>query len=256
MSNHYHLVVKLNPAEADQWSEDDVLHRWTCLYKGHLLIQKSVKGEKLNSAERAVCNTLTQTYRERLADLGWFMKCLNEPIARAANKEDGCKGHFWEARYSSGALLTEEALLTSMAYVDLNPVRAGLADTPEASEHTSIRERITESLNLADAIAETIEDQSLRHFGLPIKPLLNFEGNTTADHQLGILFDLSDYLLLVDTTGRILREDKRGAIPLHLPSILERLGVDRKTWLYNATNFEKIYHQRFGRRRKSLNPLG
>jgi hypothetical protein len=85
---------------------------------------------------------------------------------------------------------------------------------------------------------------------------LNFEGNTTDAHQEGILFSLSDYLELVDTTGRIVREDKRGAIQLHLPPILDRLGIDRKTWINNATNFEKIYHQRFGRRRKTLKQTG
>ena len=252
MSNHIHLVVKLNPIEVEQWAEDEVLHRWTSLYKGPSLIQQYIKGEKLNAAERAVCSTFTQTYRERLVNLGWFMKCLNEPVARMANKEDGCTGHFWEARYTSQALLTEEALLTCMAYVDLNPVRAGMAKTPEVSEHTSIRERITGALNLADAIAEIIEHQSLRHFDLALKPLLNFEGNTIDGYQEGILFSLGDYLELVDTTGRIIRDDKRGAIPLHLSPILDRLGIDRKAWLNNATNFEKIYHQRFGRRRKNL----
>jgi REP element-mobilizing transposase RayT len=256
MSNHIHLVVKLNPAVAEQWTVDEVVHRWTCLYKGPYLIQQYLKGEKLNTAERAVCSTITQTYRERLVNLGWFMKCLNEPVARMANKEDGCTGHFWEARYTSQALLTEEALLSCMAYVDLNPVRAGMSETPEASDNTSIRERITGGLNLADAIAETIEDQSLRHFDLPLKPLLNFEGNTVGAEQEGILFSLDDYLELVDTTGRIIREDKRGAIPLHLPPILDRLDIDRKIWISSATHFEKIYHQRFGRKRKTLKQFG
>ena len=106
------------------------------------------------------------------------------------------------------------------------------------------------------AIAETIEDQSLRHFGLPMKPLLHFEDIAAEVHQEGILFSLGDYLLLVDTTGRMLRRDKRGAIPLHLSPILDRLGIDRKTWINNATNFEKIYHQRFGRKRQTLKKTG
>jgi hypothetical protein len=76
------------------------------------------------------------------------MKCLNQPIAKMANKEDNCTGHFWEARFKSQALLTEEALITCMAYVDLNPIRALMANTPETSEHTSIKERIKPEFDL------------------------------------------------------------------------------------------------------------
>jgi len=226
--------------------------RWTSLFKGPNLIQKFCRGDRLDSAEQALCTKLSQTYRERLSNLGWFMKCLNQPVARMANKEDGCTGHFWEARYTSQALFTEEALLTCMAYVDLNPVRAGMAETPEASDHTSIRERITGALTMADTIAKTIEEQGLRHFDIALKPLLHFEGNTKNTQQAGIPFSMSDYLILVDATGRIQRDDKRSAIPLHLPSILDRIGIDRKTWLNNSSHFEKIYHQRFGQKRKPL----
>jgi hypothetical protein len=235
---------------------DDVLQRWTCIYKGPALIQKYRQGDRLHATERALCDVLTQTYRERLSDLSWFMKCLNEPVARMANKEDGCRGHFWEARFTSDALRAEQALLTCMAYVDLNPVRAGIAATPEASEHTSIRERITGALNLADAIAEIIEQQGLHHFELDFKPLLKFGGNTIKKQRESLPFSLEEYLSLVDTTGRILRDDKRGAIALHLPPILNRIGIDGKTWLTNSSQFEKIYHRHFGQKRKPLKKIG
>jgi REP element-mobilizing transposase RayT len=255
MSNHIHLVVKLTPDIIEGWSDDEVLQRWTSLYKGPLLVQRQLKGQKLDSAERHTLTLLINLYRERLANLGWFMKCLNEPIARIANKEDGCTGHFWEARYSSHALLTEAALLSCMAYVDLNPIRAKMDISPETSRHTSVKERITQSLNLADNIAKIAQEQGLNHFAMPLKALLNFEGNTTSDKQEGILFSLPDYMELVDTTGRIIREDKRGAIPLHLPPILDRLGIDRKTWIANATSFEKVYQKRFAKKRRRLKQI-
>ena len=86
--------------------------------------------------------TLAETYRQRLYDLSWYMRALNEHIARQANAEDGVTGRFWEGRFKSQALLDEAALLAVMAYVDLNPIRAGIADTPEQAEHTAIHARI------------------------------------------------------------------------------------------------------------------
>jgi hypothetical protein len=89
------------------------------------------------------------------------MKCLNESIARKANKEDGCTGHFWESRYKSQALLSEEALLSCMAYVDLNPIRTRLCNTPEASDHTSIKAHIVPSFDLMKTTNDEIKRQRL-----------------------------------------------------------------------------------------------
>ncbi len=250
MSNHYHLVVKLDPEQALHWSEADVLNRWRCLYRGPLLIQRHANGEPLTEAESLTVSDILLEYRKRLGDLGWFMKCLNEPIARQANKEDGCTGHFWEARYKSQALLSEEALLSSMAYVDLNPIRAGMAKTPETSEHTGIRERIEPNLNLKESIAKGILELGLKDLPTSLKPLLPFDGHVKAEIQTGIPFNFADYLVLVDWTGRAIRNDKRGHIPNQLPPILTQLNIQAKYWLENSTGFERRYRQCFGMRRK------
>ncbi|MAY43078.1 MAG: transposase, partial [Oceanospirillaceae bacterium] len=151
MSNHLHIVVKLRPDEIDSCSDKEIVNRWLCLFKGPLLIQKWFADEKLSESQLNTVNDIIALYRKRLASLSWFMKCLNEPIARQANLEDNCTGHFWESRFKSQALLTEEALLSCMAYVDLNPVRANMAATPEESDHTSIKERLKPKFDLTSA---------------------------------------------------------------------------------------------------------
>ena len=256
LSNHFHIALKLCPEEAESWTDDEVVERWTSLFKGPLLIQKWQAGEPLIPAQLKTISDCIAVYRERLSSLSWIMKCLNEPIARQANKEDGCTGHFWESRFKSQALLTEEAVLTCMAYVDLNPVRAKMATTPEASDHTSIQERITPHFNLEEAIHQQIDQQSLRRFELLLKPLARFEGHVTNKNQRGILFSIGDYIQLVDYTGRHIRHDKRGAIPHHLPPILERLNIDQKEWLEYSTKFEQLFYRRFAHQRQQHTNTG
>ncbi|MCG5497793.1 hypothetical protein [Ectothiorhodospira variabilis] len=218
-----------------------VLRRWSCLFKGPLLVQRYLAGDPQESYELAQVAEFTQCYRQRLADLSWFMKCLNEPIARQANQEDGCTGHFWEARFKSQALRTEAALISCMAYVDLNPVRPGMAATPEASEHTSIRERTTPRFDLAQAVREQVQMEALLRFDRPVKPLLPFEGAFADREQPGIPFAFEDYLALVDYTGRAIDPKKKGAIAHTLPPILQRLGFTPDQWLNQSTRFEVLY---------------
>lgn len=142
------------------------------------------------------------------------MRLLNESIARQSNKEDEVTGRFWEGRFKSQALLGEQALIACVRYVDLNPIRAGIAQTPEVSEHTSMQERI-------------------EHISTP-KPcdLLPFQ-NESETHQYykAIPFERNEYLDLVDWSGLVILQHKRGAIPADMPSILQRLGIDDKSWV-------------------------
>jgi REP element-mobilizing transposase RayT len=247
MSNHYHLVLKVCPGQLDDLTEDEILDRWCALFKGPLLIQNYRSGEDLKPFERAAVSDIVNVWRTRLSSISWFMRCLNQPIARQANLEDKCTGKFWESRFTSKALKSEEALLSCMAYVDLNPVRAGIADTPEHSEHTSIRERLQPKFNLQQAIDDQTDCGDLQDFTSSLKPLLLFENRLTNDLQNGILFSLEEYLALVDWTGRIIRSDKRGHINNDLPPILDRLQITARQWRINATQFEAIHPRRFNR---------
>jgi hypothetical protein len=112
-----------------------------------------------------------------------------------------------------------------MAYVDLNPIRAKMAKTPETSKHTSIQKR-TEAIQ-----------QNKRQ---PYK-LLPFVGNPRQDMPQGIAFSLQDYCELVDTTYRIIRADKAGVIDSVKNPILSRLGLSEEQWIILTTEFEQHF---------------
>ena len=137
MSNHYHVVLHINADKAKAWSDIEVVEHWHKIFNGTLHSQKFINGETLLNAEREHLQTVIEKWRARLHDISWFMRIINESVAREANAEDNCTGHFWEGRFKSQALLDESALAACMAYVDLNPIRASMAATPETSEHTS-----------------------------------------------------------------------------------------------------------------------
>jgi len=203
MSNHYHVVVRIDADRAETWSDEEVLERWGQVF--------SVGDD--DSPERVAL------YRKRLASLSWYMRCINEALARQSNREDGCKGRFWEGRFGCQALLDESAIIRCMTYVELNPIRADIAKTTETSEHTSVKVRIEG------------RDGGLLGFidqGGPI-PLTRLE-----------------YFELVDWTARQVHRDKRGKMPDHLPPIVERLGYSGRGWQREMQSYGKWYARAVG----------
>ncbi len=95
MSNHLHLVLRVDLKTATEWTLEQVLQRWHLLYSGTLLSQRFLRGETLSDIEYLTLQQTTEVYRQRLMDISWFMRALNEPIARQANWEDGCSGRFY-----------------------------------------------------------------------------------------------------------------------------------------------------------------
>lgn len=228
MSNHYHLVLRVNLHNAASWSEQEVARRWQCFFGPHVLVKRYLQGQCGTPAECAAAQKMLALWRERLCSLSWFMRVFNERLARQANAEDGCTGRFWEGRFRSQALLDEVGLLACMAYVDLNPLRAGIAPTPEAGEFTSVEQRV--KALLSSPPSKTSEGDPAVAEAEPSRPrLMPFmpEGLVKAEPSDGQLpYQLQDYLELLDWAGRIERPGKRGSIAADTPAILARLALE------------------------------
>lgn len=244
MSNHYHVVLFVNSTEAKKWDNKEIIERWRALFPNDAeqFINKS-----LNDAE---VKAKYELWRTRLMSISWFMRCLNEPIARSSNLEDNCTGRFWEGRFKSQALLDEGAILSAMAYVDLNPIRANQATTLEDSEFTSIQERI---VFMSQALAKhPSKDISKIKQPRRLMAFVQNESQKNIDEPI-IDFKLTDYLKLVDTTGRIIREDNKGAIPEDITPILFRLKLTPKGWLDMVKGLEQDFYHAIGAQDKLMN---
>ena len=224
--------------QAAQWIEEDICTRWSALFTGNDLCRSFLSGKALDKAEQLRLSECIEIWRDRLMDISWFMRCLNEPIARQANQEDQVTGRFWEGRFKSQALLDEKALAACMVYVDLNPIRAKMAETPEASDHTAIQRRIQSQRQKQPQNPNRVDQQPTE--------LLPFAGNPRTGMPKGLPFRYSDYLELVDWTGRILRDDKRGAIPADTPEIVTRLNMEPKHWASLTRDFESPFKSMVG----------
>jgi REP element-mobilizing transposase RayT len=207
MANHFHLALAVRPDAVRAWSDDDVIDRWQRIYRS--------KCEKRNAERRAQMladPARMRITRERLGSLSWFMKCLNEHVSRITNAEDGVCGHFWEARFKSQVLLDERALLAAMAYVDLNPIRAGIACNLMGSRNTSIRQRCKAVRGNTEWANEVV------------RPIWGVAASTMPPIKV------AEYIELVDDTGRQIRKDKRGAIPTYEPRALKKLRLSPDHW--------------------------
>jgi REP element-mobilizing transposase RayT len=227
MSNHYHLVVCFDPTRAAGLDDRTVADRWLNRF-GDLPASQLELRRKLLCADPERIADL----RQRLGDLSWFMRCLNEPIARRANREDGCTGRFWEGRFQSKALLDRRAVLTAMVYADLNPIRAGITQQLDASHHTSIYWRLCHRRVLPHA---------------PLMPVAGAGPPTSL-----VSCSNAAYLELLDWSGRQARPGKRGRIPGELPTVLAMLNAEPESWLADVQALER----RFWRAVGSIDALG
>ena len=248
MSNHFHLVLRNRPDVVATWSDREVARRWLHVCP----VRKNNDGTPAEPSEpelNAICNVPERLaeIRRRLSDISWFMRMISESIARRANAEDETNGRFWQGRFKAVKLCDEAAILACSVYVDLNPIRAALAETLEASEFTSAQRRI-ESLarNTAQNVSTALPDSWLAPIDLQesrVAPGPQGSASTRRASDKGFLpLTTLEYLALVEWTGRQVVFGK-SQIPAHLPPLLARLGIAADDWLPLAQNFGKLFHR-------------
>ncbi len=233
MHNHTHVVLHIDQESTKDWTMEEVINRWHRVSNGHLLSQMYVnesQRKRLNSAQLYTLETLCHTWKKRLFDVSWFMRMLNEPIARMANKEDECTGRFWEGRFKSQPLLDDAALIACMAYVDLNPVRAGFETLPEESKHTSVRKRVHSAKR-----------------GLKPKALLPFIGTNEHEKRKGIAFEFLDYLELLDMAGQVERKSVTLKQAHYRKKLLCSIGLTEDNWIELSRSFGWYFRGAVGR---------
>jgi len=225
MSNHLHLVLTVDPEHVASWDDREIAQRGVNLHR------RAHENDEHRLARTLIWRDSPEQIaklRQRLGSLSEFMKALNEYTAKAANKETGRKGNFWDDRYKCQALLDESALLAAMVYVDLNPIRAGMASSLPDSDHTSAQLRLRHIQTNRYLVSE------------PLMPVAGLR------HRQLLDMSQAAYLKLADLTGRQLHPGKRGRINASTPAVLKQIGLNEPQWLVQVRGIESRYWRAVG----------
>ena len=282
LSNHFHLILRSRPDVVKEWSDVEIARRWLMLCPQRR-DEKRQPMEPTESEINSIVNNKEKlsTVRIRLSDISWWMRLLSQNIAQRANREDSEVGKFFQARYRAVRLLDETAILACAAYVDLNPIRAALADTIERSDFTSAQKRAaglgrefsvgtvefsvdadTSDDDAGDVqvsdrpVVELVDESRVGdtsyNGGRHLAPVELRGGSSTIGpcrnrqgarcSNKGFLpMSTADYLSLLDWTARQTRSGKRGATPKQFAPLFDRLGISAEIWCRLVKDFGKLF---------------
>ena len=245
LANHFHVVLRTNPRLVKRLGSLEVARRWLRVYPGKRVLDGNwIEPTEQQIQELAKDKKKLKRIRKRLASVSWFMSALKEYMARRCNLEDQCRGAYFESRYGCRAIESDEAVLITGIYNDLNQIRAGEALTPEESTCCSVWYRIQAQLQ-AGRSEENRHDRWLATLSLAPDQLGDVPsagGYRSSDKGL-LPMTLNDYLKLLDFSGRQIREGKQGAIPADLEPILTRLGIVPDLFLHAVEKFTKWFRR-------------
>ncbi|MEQ1830936.1 MAG: hypothetical protein ABL921_33630 [Pirellula sp.] len=248
LSNHFHLILRSRPDVVETWDDTEVARRWLMLCPKRK--KKDRSPEEPNEFElNSIRNDPDKlaTIRKRLSDVSWWMRLLCQNIGTRANQEDKQVGKFFQGRYRAVRILDEETLLACAAYVDLNPIRAAMAETLETSEFTSVQRRVQALQQAATSIPSsgTTVDSFLSPLTIDEKndaigACANQSRQRCSDKGF-LSMSTMDYLELLDASARMVRPDKTGYTPFEVAPIIERLKLEPDYWRLQIKDFGRLF---------------
>ena len=248
LSNHFHLILRSRPDVVETWDNSEVARRWLILCPKRKKNNRSA--EEPNEFElNSIRNDATKlaTIRKRLSDVSWWMRLLCQNIGTRANQEDKQVGKFFQGRFRAVRILDEETLLACAAYVDLNPIRAAMAETIELSDYTSAQRRVQALQQLASAsrspakkVDSYLAPLTIDEKNDPVGMCANQTGERCSDKGF-LSMSVVDYLQLLDASARQIREDKTGYTPPETPPIFARLKIDPEFWRLQMKDFGRLF---------------
>ena len=261
MSNHFHVILRNRPDVVQDWSDNEVAQRWWQLCPARREADGTAK-EPTEFELNAIRNDgegLVEK-RKRLSSVSWFMRFLCEKVARVANRQDRCTGRFWEGRFKTQLLPDEAALLACMQYVDLNPLRAQMAKTPEQSDFTSAQDRSADVKSADDVSSADARDNRIEHgqragwlSPVPLESRRQKVRQKAAKRRCSnrgcISLSTLEYLQLLDWTGRQIVSGRRGRVPPDVNAMLEHLQISRELWVDCVQRFPRWFRSMIGRSR-------
>ena len=286
MSNHFHLILRNRPDIVRGWSDREIALRWLRLCPPRRNGKPTNPTKPTDSDVAMIVNDARRVaeLRVRLSDVSWWVRMTTEKIARQANREDECTGRFWEGRFKAQLLLDEAAVLACAMYVDLNPIRAALAESLETSDFTGARARIDDLKDSkaefdstrvkrtklrpsqkSDRSAKTKSTKRSYHWERgrrrkrcgwlspieikegsdPIGSDVD-EGHRRASLKGFLPMSLLHYLELLDFTGRQVQSGKKGSIPASVQPLLQQLGIEVDSWFRLIEGFGGLFNRAVG----------
>ncbi|MCC9600515.1 hypothetical protein LOC67_08075 [Stieleria sp. JC731] len=255
LSNHYHLILRTRPEIVAQWDDYEVSRRWLLICP-----RRKINGQAAIPTQSEIdsirnCPTKIAEIRKRLSDVSWWMRLLNQRVAQRANRDDEQCGRFWQDRFRAIRIDDEASLLACAAYVDLNPIRAGLAQTIDRSEFTSIRLRIDsdrQAKHQSDRIRQNGQPARYRRDAFLAKLTIDERkdevgvAESVSGHRLsdkGFLpISNAAYVELLEWTA-IHRTKQKSLGDSHrdLPDALSQIGISHEAWRSLVDHFNTIF---------------